>query len=444
MLSTNLKDPEKIAATYGGDKAKIMEAAKIGVVDPTVAVMAGMFIDRMRAPAATEGKAPPTVAQQVFAPPGAPPPGAPPPGGPPPGGPPPGGPGGPPPPMGAGGPPPMGPPPPMGGPPPVAMGAGGGAVTEGGLAGLPVPDDMYDDSYAGGGIIAFPVGGPVPDPNKPLSAIPGAPPGLPGAAPPAPPLPPGAPPAGTARTLTPEALGKYQPQIEKMFGGRPHEATDAFVASMKEQMDPAAMKKQKRQDTGYALMQIGGMIASTPGPMLSVIGQALGAAAPGMQASAKERRESKNAAIKGMMEAEGIERKEAAEKVNLALNMWDKDLTAQQNWEQMAQRAQEAREKIAADKEIAAMKEAGDTERAKLAAAASIKAAGMSGGSGKPSELTELVRGLTGPQADIFREAMGLRKPQNPIFPAVAKSIGALNRDGSPNTGEAKHVGGFK
>ena len=50
----DLLSAEKVAAKYGGDKRKIGQAAQMGLVNPTVAVMAGMFIDRMRGAAIKE------------------------------------------------------------------------------------------------------------------------------------------------------------------------------------------------------------------------------------------------------------------------------------------------------------------------------------------------------------------------------------------------------
>lgn len=143
------QSPEEIAKSYGGDKQKIAQAMQMGVVDPTAGVLAGMFIDRMRAPQAQEGANPPTVAQQVMG--GAPPASAPPL--------PAGGLGG----TSLGAPPmapPMGAPAPMPAPeaPPMGMAMGG-------LASLPVPDAMFDEpdngSYAGGGIVAFGRGGEI-------------------------------------------------------------------------------------------------------------------------------------------------------------------------------------------------------------------------------------------------------------------------------------------
>jgi hypothetical protein len=139
----NLQSPEKVAEAYGGNKQKIAQAIQMGAIDPTSGLLAGMFIDRMRGAQAMERAPQQTVAQQVFAPPAPP---APPAG------------------LGAiapqgGGMPapqgpqmasaaPMGMPAPMG-QPPVGM-------AEGGLTALPLPDDMYnEESFAGGGIVAF-------------------------------------------------------------------------------------------------------------------------------------------------------------------------------------------------------------------------------------------------------------------------------------------------
>ena len=73
----SLQAPEAIAKKYGGNKQKIAQAAQNGLLDPTAAVMAGMFIDRMRSAQTTEQGPQPTVAQQVLSPQPAPPPAAP-------------------------------------------------------------------------------------------------------------------------------------------------------------------------------------------------------------------------------------------------------------------------------------------------------------------------------------------------------------------------------
>lgn len=119
----SLQSPEAIAKEYGGNKQKIAKAAQMGILDPTAAVVAGMFIDRMRSAASQEVAPQQTVAQEVMA--------------------------------------------------PVAPGIAGlpaaqamqqpapqpqmDQATEGGLESLSVPESMYD--YAGGGIVAFANGG---------------------------------------------------------------------------------------------------------------------------------------------------------------------------------------------------------------------------------------------------------------------------------------------
>ena len=144
----SIQAPEQIAKEYAGNKQKIAQAAQMGIVDPTAAVLAGMFIDRMRSAQVMEAAQQPTVAQQVLGgggvpqPPGNASPMAPatltPPS----------------PPMQA----------PMGAPPAPPMEAPMG-MAMGGIASLPVPDTMFDEpddgGYAGGGLVAFANGGDI-------------------------------------------------------------------------------------------------------------------------------------------------------------------------------------------------------------------------------------------------------------------------------------------
>ena len=144
MDNFDLLSAEKVAAKYGGDKRKIGEAAQMGLVNPTVAVMAGMFIDRMRGAAIKEQQPTTTVAQDVMAPAtqmaG----------------------------LGATSQAQAAPqmpaqmlaqaPTQMAAAP--AMAAQTATLAEGGLAALPVDEDMFPDEYAGGGIVAFDNGGP--------------------------------------------------------------------------------------------------------------------------------------------------------------------------------------------------------------------------------------------------------------------------------------------
>jgi hypothetical protein len=64
----SMQAPEDVAKEYGGNKQSIAKAAQMGLLDPTTAVMAGMFIDRMREAQAEEQAPQQTVAEQTFAP----------------------------------------------------------------------------------------------------------------------------------------------------------------------------------------------------------------------------------------------------------------------------------------------------------------------------------------------------------------------------------------
>lgn len=127
----DMMSPEDVAGEYGGDKRKIGQAVQMGILNPLVGVMAGMFIDRMRAAATQEQQPLATVAAETL---------------------------------------------------PTAAPAGLGATptgqqaasqmaaatpvtpvpaptavmaASGGLMDLPVPEDIVPDEYAGGGIVAF-------------------------------------------------------------------------------------------------------------------------------------------------------------------------------------------------------------------------------------------------------------------------------------------------
>lgn len=143
----NLQSPEAIAKEYSGNKMKIAQAAQLGLVDPTAAVLAGMFIDRMRGAQQQEQAPQRTVAQQVLAPTPQAPAGA-----------------------GLGATPQaaqlaaaypeQGAPPPIPGPTmptqePVM-------AADGGLMSLPVDDAMFEPAYKEGGIVAFAAGSQEP------------------------------------------------------------------------------------------------------------------------------------------------------------------------------------------------------------------------------------------------------------------------------------------
>ena len=257
----SLQSPEEIAKEYGGNKQKIARATQVGLLDPIAAVMAGMFIDRMRS-AQTEEQAPArTVAQDILAPQ------------------------------------PM--PQQMGGqmppqPTPQQMGGQmGGQMGEqmppqpmpqqaqqsAGLEGLPVPDQMFDPaSMASGGLVAFNEGG----------------------------------------------MANYVDQYKELLGGIPEgkgtEAYKQYLESM-----PAQLEKQREQDKYMALAQLGASMAGSDSPyFLQSFGQAGAATLPFMQKSAAERRTREAEATKGLAGLDQMQRGESLKAVEGGVGLYTK------------------------------------------------------------------------------------------------------------------------
>lgn len=298
----SLQSPENIAKEYGGNKQKIAQAMQLGIIDPTAGTLAGMFIDRMRNAQVQEAANPPTVAQQVFAPPQ--PPGAPPMGGPPPGAPPMGGmPPAPPmggPPMGGMPPaPPMGAPPMGGGMPPAPpMGAPPMGMADGGLAALPIPESMFDeptnggfnDGYADGGLVAFAAAGSVGQPNY----------------------------YGLSTDLDTN-LDMLQNRLnpENEFSNREAEY-------IRNALSAEGQKKRRDEDKWFALAQLGATMASTPGSLLQAASAGIDKALPGLQEGAKARRAEEREAISVGASREAGRNKEQRDLLSTGLGMVEK------------------------------------------------------------------------------------------------------------------------
>lgn len=280
----SLQAPEEIAKDYAGNKQKIAQAAQMGLLDPTAAVMAAMFIDRMRSAQVQEGQPQQTVAQEVFAPPA--------------------------PPMGGLGGLPQG----MAPMPPEAMAQGApqlppeimeamaqGApapeeepmMAEGGLAGLEVPDDMFmeTDNYAGGGMVAFQGGG--------LAST------LMGNEDP------------YARFIPDEGL------LARLSALMPQktEAMDALMQAYGKMGTPEALKAARKQDMWAAIGQIAANLGKTPGPLIGAIGQSIGAALPSIAEAKKARKREEFEALKAQAEAEGISNNRARELAKLGIDL---------------------------------------------------------------------------------------------------------------------------
>ncbi len=285
----NMQSPEQIAKDYMGNKQKIVAAAQLGTVDPTAAVLAGMFIDRMRAAQVQEAAPSRTVAQDVLAPPqmglGAAPAGMPPMGSPPPMGMPRNTP------LPATAPPPAGPlnlgsPPPMGGMGPAgnmgpAAPAGAAAPAKfagGGLADLPLSDDMF--GYADGGMVAFAEGG---EAELPQSFY--------------------------GRSVDPMA---NMEQMRTLMGGQPTPRRQQLEDYYEQTVSPEAQERGRRGDMGSLMAQIGFGMAGTSSPsFLQALGQAGTAALPGAREAARARRAEVR---QGMAALADIENMSAAER----------------------------------------------------------------------------------------------------------------------------------
>jgi len=403
----NIQSPEQIAKEYAGNKQKIAEAMQMGVVDPTAGVLAGMFIDRMRSAQMQEQAPQTTVAQQVMG--GLPPV------------------------------PPQAPTPVPQGGAPVGLGAiapqGGEAMPEmpapemaapeeapvgmamGGIAGLPVPDDMfdeptnggYDDGYAGGGLVAFARGGMTDEEylayimkkesggrdfdakGRPLTSKAGAKyamqvldstarsPGF-GITPARNDSPeeynrvgreyalalrkqfgdeggaaaynmgPGAYQAymagkrdmptetrnyiaGLGGATIPErnmktAQGRFSSLLDQydvvneLYGGLPEDkGRKEAIEYYEKQRSPEQREKERKDAMWASLAQIGATMATTPGSFLFAVGKALGDALPGAEASRKERKAAEREAVTALSELYGMDRKEAKEKMAMALDL---------------------------------------------------------------------------------------------------------------------------
>lgn len=261
----SLQAPEQVAKDYGGDKQKIARAVQMGLIDPTAATLAGMFIDRMRSAAQTEMAPQQTVAQQVFAPPmdvpqglGATPQAAQ-----------------------------MGMAPPQGAPPMMPpQGAG--------LDALPVPDEMFESGYAGGGLVAFQQGGPVEEDEI----------------------------AVMAGRLPPEddedflryqrTMERMRPVIEGMYNPQ-SAASQALSGYVKGEMSPESLARRRKDDMWMALGQAGARMAQTPGSLLQAVSAGVGEALPLARESAKERRSELLDYYKTLALEEGMSNKRAAE-----------------------------------------------------------------------------------------------------------------------------------
>jgi hypothetical protein len=183
-------------------------------------------------------------------------------------------------------------------------------MADGGLAALPVPDNMFDEpmdgEYAGGGIVAFNPGGlastSMDETEEPEAEAVGK-------------LLPKGPDQYYGFYLNPEA---ERAKIERMY--KPERAArDALMDYFGSTLSPEAQKKRRDEDKYFALAQLGATMASTPGSLLQAFGAGVGKALPGLRESAKERRAEQRDAIMARAQQEGLNNKEARDMYGLIM-----------------------------------------------------------------------------------------------------------------------------
>jgi hypothetical protein len=363
----DLQSPEQIAKDYGGNKQKIAEAMQMGILDPTAGTLAGMFIDRMRSAAKSEQAPQQSVAQQVFAPPAPPPMAAP---------------------AGLGATPqaaampPMNATPPMGAAPPqgeMPMMAMGGMVppyaSGGGLSDMPLPDGMFDepsnggygDGYAGGGMVAFAMGDEVEDDaySSPeelaeeqqtgdIAAFGAKTPQVNPLAM-----------QGRAFAPQPNLLARFKQNVlgssdlADELSPRATKRAKQLESLLEEEMSPETQKARAKEDMDMAMIKAGIAMASTPGSLLQSATAGAGAALPGFEAAAKERRGAKRALTKELLAEERLSNKELSDRFALSLDMVVKgivpleeafqDRNFRDRWEKLGRDSQERIAKLNAD-----------------------------------------------------------------------------------------------
>jgi hypothetical protein len=248
-IQYNLGDADYVVDKYI-TKQNIGRAMYAGVINPVVGTIAGMKIDRIVAAQMAQQTNPPTIAQQVFAPPAPPAP-----------------------PMGA---PPMGAPP-MGGMPPGAPPMG---MADGGLAALPVPDNMFDEptdgEFAGGGIVAFAGAGEV-----------------------------------DAEQILRENMDYYRdPQnfmrdINEAYQPKREYAERANQYN-KDLLSEEGQKERRAEDINDFITRFGFELMGTPGGLGEAASRAASKTLPGLQEATKERRAEVRDALKQLAADEGM------------------------------------------------------------------------------------------------------------------------------------------
>lgn len=158
----------------------------------------------------------------------------------------------------------------------------------------------------------------------------------------------------------------------EVYGQLPEDiGSKEAIAYWEKQRSPEEQKKERTNDMWASLAQIGASMMGTSSPnFLQAVGQAIGGALPGAEASRKERKAAEREAVTALSELYGMDRKEAKEKMKLALDLHavergaeeaqtDRAFRAAQAAEERDWRTTEAEKQRVAALELAGAKEKG-------------------------------------------------------------------------------------
>lgn len=255
MRQMSMMSPQEIASKYGGDKRKIGQAVQMGLLDPTAAAMAGLLIDRIRAAAAQEQQPQTTVAEDVL------------------------------------------------GERPMPYSRA--EMPSGGVAALPVDEDIVPSEYAGGGIVAFADRGFVETPggfNVLEDEVTGADEEAGG--------------LGRAEKY----VDLYRRMLSGAARGPAYEEAKKFYEGATERGAKAAEKA--KWATG---LEAASKLLSTRGSFAKGLGAAGEVAAPGLRKAAEMEAAAEEAGIKGRLGLEEKERAEELEAIKGGLGMYGKE-----------------------------------------------------------------------------------------------------------------------
>jgi hypothetical protein len=122
-------------------------------------------------------------------------------------------------------------------------------------------------------------------------------------------------------------------------------------ALLEEEMSPEAMKARAKEDMNMAMIKAGIAMANTPGSLLQAATAGAGAALPGFEAAAKERRGAKRALTKELLAEERLSNKELSDRFAMSLDMVIKgiipleeafqDRNFRDRWEKLGRQSQE-------------------------------------------------------------------------------------------------------